>query len=176
MLAAVGGGGSASGPGFTARSAVEALWSRGRSALRVGGSGAPAAPGHAVAVVVIRAVLVPAAVVLVVRIPADARLRIDASERSSGLSAAPAGCSDAGRFRAAAAPWAWAADGDGGIASRDDGGAMERAEEEGGMSMDAGGGVPRLLLCLLGWALRCTNSQCAPSVEHCCPGMDLGPW
>lgn len=65
-------------PGFTVRSTDVAFWSRSRGEWRDRSVAFPAAAaGQAVAVVVMRAVVLPAAVVLVVTTPADRCFRDD---------------------------------------------------------------------------------------------------
>lgn len=80
-----------------------AFWSRSRSGWRDawGVVVAVAAAGQAVAVVVMRAVLLPAAVVLVVNIPAEGFL-LSTSGGESEMSAPPANSKKSGRVDAAA--------------------------------------------------------------------------
>jgi len=95
ILGAVNGSAFGSGPNFTARDADVAFWSRNRSGWR-GRCGVFAVvfavefAGQAVAVVVIRAVLLPVALVLVVKIPADGFLLSASGGGKLELSAAAA--------------------------------------------------------------------------------------
>jgi hypothetical protein len=100
ILAAVKGGDFVvSGPGFTARDADVAFWSRSRSGWRE--TTEVAVAGQAAAVVVMRAVLLPAAVVLVVKIPAAGLFLAVSGGDNLRLPAALAVAWDTGRFDAA---------------------------------------------------------------------------
>lgn len=126
------GSGVGAGPGFTVRNAGVAFWSRNRSGWRdacgvarvafvfavevaMEFAGAAAAAKAVPGVVVSRAVLLPAALVLVVKIPADGFLLRASGSGKFGLPAAAAGWQYAGRFNASA--WVVVV-ADGGMASR----------------------------------------------------------
>ena len=127
MLATViEGSGFGAGPGFTVRNAGVAFWSRNRSGWRdaCGSVAVPVevatefagAAAKAVPVVVVsRAVLLPVALVLVVKIPADGFLLRASGGGKFELPAAAAGWQYAGRFNASA--WGFVV-AEGGMASR----------------------------------------------------------
>lgn len=132
LVTVITGSGVGAGPGFTARNAGVAFWSRNRSGWRdacgvvrvafafavevaMEFAGAAVAAKAVPGVVVSRAVLLPAALVLVVKIPADGFLLRASGGGKFELPAAAAGWQYAGRFNASALGFVVA---DGGMASR----------------------------------------------------------